>query len=89
MNDQQILEFIHHLDRQVSKERAVAKLRSFGEVALYANREGYLRLGIELLKCAYKETYPEADLNYLFGRDSDFSIDHLTIDEEQFNFISS
>jgi hypothetical protein len=89
MNDKEILEFIQNLDHQVSKENAVAKFRSFGEVALYANREGYLRLGIELLKCAYKETYPEADLSYLFGRESEFGIDHLTVDEEQFNFVSS
>lgn len=89
MNDEQILKFVEELDRTVSKEHAIAKFRAFGEVALYANKEGYLRLGIELLKCAFEETYPDADLNYLFERNSDFGIEHLTITEEQFNSISS
>ena len=88
MNDREIVEFIHSLDRQVPKEEAIAKFRGFGEVALYANKQGYLRLGIELLKCAFEETYPEADLNYLFGKDSDFGIEHLTVDEEQFKLMT-
>ena len=62
---------------------------TFGEVALYANKEGYLRMGLELMKCAFKETHLEADLNYLFNKDSEFGIDHLTRTKEQLEFLSS
>jgi hypothetical protein len=89
MNESEILEFIRLLDKQVSKDVAIAKFKAFGEVALYANREGYLRMGIELLKCAFNETSREADLSYLFTKDSDFGIDHLATNEDQLNFFAS
>ena len=89
MNDSEILEFIKLLDKQVSKDHAIAKFKTFGEVALYANRDGYLRMGIELLKCAFEETCREAELSYMFVQDSDFGIDHLAIDEDQLQFLSS
>ena len=89
MNDKDIIRFIRNLENEVSKKNAEAKLVSFGEVALYANKEGYLRMALELMKCAFDETYPEADLNYLFGSDSDFGIEHLTIDKEQLKLITS
>ncbi|GAB5478839.1 MAG: hypothetical protein Marn2KO_23060 [Marinobacter nauticus] len=51
--------------------------------------DGFLRMGLELLKCAFEETYPDADLNYLFDKKSDFGIEHLAIDELQFEFLTS
>jgi hypothetical protein len=89
MDDQDIIEFIRSLEKMVAKENAEAQFVGFGEVALYANKSGYLRLSLELMKCAFEETYPEADLNYLFNEDSDFSIDHLTTNKEQLKFLST
>lgn len=89
MEDKAIIEFIRSLEKQISKEGAEAKFVGFGEVALYANKEGYLRMALELMKCAFEETYPEANLNYLFGQESDFGIEHLTIDKDQLRLITS
>jgi len=89
MTDTEIIDFIRKLDAQVSRDGAEATFKSFGEVALYANKQGYLRMGLELLKCAFEETYPDADLNYLFDKKSDFGIEHLAIDELQFEFVTS
>jgi hypothetical protein len=86
MNDNEIINFIKELEEYVPKEGAEAIFVAFGEVAFYANKSGYLRMSIELMKCAFEETYPEADLNYLFGKDSEFGIDHLTINKEQLDF---
>ena len=89
MEDKAIINFIRALEIHIPKEGAEAKFVGFGEVALYANKEGYLRMAVELMKCAFNETYPEADLNYLFGKDSDFGIEHLTTDKEQLEFLIS
>lgn len=88
MKDSEIIKFIRTLEPQVPKEKAEAQLVSFGEVALYANKEGYIRMALELLKCAFKETHQEADLTYLFGKKSDFSIDHLATTKDELDFYS-
>lgn len=46
-------------------------------------------MALELMKCAFEGTYPEADLNYLFSSVSDFGIEHLTVDKEQLKIVSS
>ena len=46
-------------------------------------------MAIELMKCGFDETYSEADLSYLFSKDSDFEIDHLANSKERLKFISS
>jgi len=89
MKDKDIIEFIKKLDSETSKECVEAELRAFGEVALYANKEGYLRMGLELIKCAFDETAQEADLNYLFTEKSEFGIEHLTRTKEELDIISS
>jgi len=86
MTDSEILEIIRRLDSQFSKEGAEAELSSFGEGALYANRDGYIRMAIELMKCAFDETRSEADLNYIFTKNSEFGIDHLASTRDEFEF---
>ncbi len=86
MTDSEIVEIIRRLDSQFSKEGAEAELASFGEVALYANRDGYMRMAIELMKCAFEETRSEADLNYVFTENSEFGIDHLASTRDDFDF---
>jgi hypothetical protein len=88
MNDDEILNLIQRIEESTPKEIAVAKFRNYGEVALYANREGYLRIAVEMLKCALTDPIP-ADLHYLFNADSDFGIDQLTTTEKQLAFVST
>lgn len=87
MSDDEILKVIQRIEDSTPKTNAVAKFRSYGEVALYANREGYLRIAVEMLKCALGN-HVSADLHYLFNEDSDFGIDQLTTSEEQLAFFS-
>lgn len=86
MTDQEIIDMIKTLERSVSKEGAEAAFLGFGEVALYANKQGYLRMTLELMKCACDETYLDADMNYLFGKDSDFGIEHFVRDQKELDF---
>ena len=86
MNDSEIVEIIRRLEPQFSKEDAEAEFSSFGEVALYANRDGYMRMAIELMKCAVEEIRSEADLNYIFTKNSEFGIDHLASTRDDFDF---
>jgi hypothetical protein len=88
MNDTEIKELIRKLDASVSKEGATASFRAFGETAVLANRTGYLRLGIEFLKRAYDETNDHSTLDYLISKDSDFSIDHFTTTQHEYDFVS-
>ncbi len=89
MKDKEIIEFIRNLEKQIPSQDAEAEFVSFGEVALYANKEGYLRMGLELMKCAFEETHLEADLNYIFNKNSEFGIEHLARTKEQLEFFSS
>lgn len=87
MSDDEILKMIDRIEAAIPKSGAIAKFRSYGKVALYANREGYLRIAVEMLKCALKDAV-DTDLHYLFNEDSDFGIDQLAKTEEQFVFFS-
>lgn len=86
MDDQQIADIIHHLEKAYDKQKSTAKFKSFGEVALYANKDGYLQMAIEMLKCAIGNN---GDLHSLFNQDSDFGIDFMTLTEEELKFYSS
>jgi hypothetical protein len=88
MRDQEVIEFIRALETSVPKDGAEARFISSGEVTLYANKEGYLRMALELMKCAFKETNSEADLNYIFDKESEFGIDNLAFDKEQLDFFT-
>ena len=85
MNNKQILALAQQLE-QLSEGKPTASLRAFGEVALHANRAGYLHLAAAMLRCASGE---QADIAALFAQDSEFAIDHLTLTPEQFNNVSS
>lgn len=89
MTDDEIRGFISKLDSKVSKEEAEVIFRSFGETAICANREGYLRLGIEFLRCALDGTHPAPDIDYMVSAESDFGIDHFTSTREELEFVSS
>lgn len=85
MKDNEILNLIKQIEALISNDVAIAKFRSFGEVALYANRDGYLTIAAEILKSAINES---ASLNTLFNQDSDFGIDFLVSSEEELDFLS-
>ena len=88
MNNEQILALAQQFEQLSEGEAAspTASLRAFGEVALYANRAGYLHLAAAMLRCASGE---QADIAALFAQGSEFAIDHLTLTREQFDSISS
>lgn len=88
MNDERIQKIIRELEILVPKENGDAEFATFGEVALYASKEAFLRLGMEFLKKAYDDSNT-IDINYLFSENSDFFIDHLTKDKGFFDSISS
>src|SRR5437879_942673 len=89
--EQRIKEIIAELDALLPKEGALAGLpwrRGFASTGLRANKRGFLRLGIELIKAAYapgikqKDSTAEiidADLDYL--QEFDQSIPVLVRDE--------
>lgn len=85
MTDQEILEVIRRIEASILEEEAIAKFRSFGEVALYANQQGYLKIAVEMLKRAIGQP---ADLHSLFSQDSDFEIDFLVNSEDELDFLS-
>ncbi len=89
MTDLELICLIKHLDSILPSEGAVVKTAAFGEVALYANKMGYLRLGIELMKYAFKETNDGTGVSHLFSTDSDPILDWLTTSEEEFKSITS
>ena len=88
MSNEQTLALAQQLEHLSESELSLptASLRAFGEVALYANRAGYLRLAAAMLRCASGE---QADIGALFAQDSDFAIDHLTLTPQQFDSVSS
>ena len=89
MTDSEIKEFIVRLDSATPKEAAEVMFQAFGETAVYANRAGYLRLGIEFLKCAMTGTDEFPNIDYMISADSEFSIDHFTGSREELDSISS
>ncbi|KHF76289.1 hypothetical protein PJ15_3043 [Acinetobacter sp. neg1] len=85
MTDQEVLEVIRRIEASILEDEAIAKFRSFGEVALYANQQGYLKIAVEMLKRAIGQP---ADLHSLFSQDSDFEIDFLVNSEDELDFLS-
>lgn len=57
MDEEKIKKLISGLDESVSKEGAAVQFNAYGggpdESYIQANKQGYLRLGIEILKAAY------------------------------------
>ena len=86
-NQNRIIELIKELDLLVSKEEARVKFASFGEVAMYATNNGYLRFGLELMKVPLTENPSEIYLDYLMDPESDIFIDHIETDEDWFDKI--
>ena len=86
MRVDEIRVLIKQIEELISDDVAIAKFRDFGEVALYANREGYLTIAAAMLKCAIREP---TDLHNLFNQDSEFGIDFLVTSEEEFDFVST
>ncbi|SHG63408.1 hypothetical protein [Massilia sp. CF038] len=87
MTDENIAAALDTIERSISVETAIARFRAYGEVALYANKNGYLVLAAQMLRCALGRT-SDADVSQLFTGESDFSIDHFASSEEQLDFFS-
>jgi hypothetical protein len=83
MKDAEIQERIAALDALVSREGALVRLDQYGggpdESRITANKAGYLRLGIEILKGAYlayeREPQVPIDIGYLTADDSTVAFD--------------
>ncbi len=83
MDDQQLQVVIDQLDHAVARDAARVKLQQYGggphECHMVANREGYHRLGVEMLKAATARTVGDGaqrdtipvDLDYLLVEDDD------------------
>lgn len=68
MNDDELQRIIEQLDEQIPTEGAFIQFRLMGtEYGLSANRLGYLRLGVEMLRAASlpTEKLPDADVELL------------------------
>ena len=89
MTDKNIQEIISKLDQQIPKEDAEVIFAAYGETAAYANKQGYLRLGIEFLKMAYSDSDGVGVLDYMMADQSDFTFDHLTKHKDTLEFLSS
>ncbi len=81
--ESKLRQIIENLDQSVSKEGAFVRITNYGggvsENRIIANRNGYLRLGIEFLKAAFaekhylQEKFPnmiDVDLDYLLKHSS-------------------
>ena len=86
MTDEQLRSLALQIEQLAMAQPPVASLRAFGEVALYANRAGYLQLAAAMLRCAAGE---HADISELFAPDSEFAIDHLALSPAEFDQLSS
>lgn len=82
MDDVEIQDRIAALDALVPKEGALVRLDQYGggpdESRITANKTGYLRLGIEILKGAYLPAENQCipiDIGYLTSEDSDVGFD--------------
>ncbi len=98
LNDPKIKKLIETLDSKIPRENATVKLVQYGggpdESQIIANKAGYLRLGVELLKAAFAKQSDdskdpndiETSIDYLITDDSDISFDWFKrtekIDEE-------
>jgi hypothetical protein len=92
MNDRRIAELVAELESAVPKEGAAVLLQQYGggpdESRIVANQNGYLRFGIELLKCGLTtQTTSGAarraalDLRYLMSEQSDVGFDEFELSE--------
>jgi hypothetical protein len=71
-DESRLRQIIENLEQSVSKEGAYVKITLYGgglsETKIVANRNGYLRLGIEFLKAAFAENIIDIDLDYLLKK---------------------
>lgn len=84
---EQIEKMVADLDAAVPREGAVVQLSQYGGVPLesqiIANRDGYLRLGIELMRAAFAPPMPrtkaeiDLDLRYMMTYDSNVNFDRF------------
>ena len=91
IKDEDIINFIDSIDGMVPKQPSEITFKTFGEVAVYGSKEGYLRLAIDFLKCAFPEKYDkhtEIDFSYLDKNDSDISIEWVTHTRKELDEIS-
>lgn len=92
MNSDEIVAIVDRLDESVPKENAKVRLHQYGadgdDGQIVATRNGYLRLGIELLKAGMAPTAAEnsgmidVDFQYLIDVDSSVSFSTFEIVEE-------
>lgn len=85
MDDARLQSLIAELDAAVPRDEARVKIRQYGggpdECEMVANKPGYLRLGVEMLKAAYAPTLAgnqpdtiEVDVDYLLIEDDSDAI---------------
>ena len=86
--DEEIKEQVYKLDELISKHDATVAFSAFGETAVYANKSGYLRLGIELMKRAYEGRADGDAIEYLMDHNTEFNIDYLETDRSNFDKLS-
>lgn len=89
MTDAEIHAIVGKLDRELPKDKAVVVMKMYGggpdESQIIATRNGYLRLGVELLKAAIAAKGDKGvpcDLSYLMHEDSDVGFDHFERPDE-------
>lgn len=96
LDEERIKKLIDELDGSVSKDGAAVQFNMYGgghdESFIQANKQGYLRLGIEFLKAAYSskvkakekenQNIIETDINYLTTNDSEIRFDWLELKED-------
>ena len=86
MTEAELVAAIGNLDEAIPRDHAVVKFHQYGggpdESQIIANRDGYLRLGVEFLKAGLTATghkdqpnAVEVDLDYLTARDSSINFD--------------
>jgi hypothetical protein len=89
MNKGKIRDLVYQLDKVIPKDEAEVEFATFGETAMFATENGYLRLGVELMKRAFEGRDDGECIEYLMSESSDFCFDWLETDKEHFDFIKS
>jgi hypothetical protein len=85
-NEEGVRRLVEDLDRAVPRDGAKVRLKQYGggpdESKIVANRLGYLRLGLELMKGAFAQpkkaddpSLVDVDIRYLLTRDSMMDLD--------------
>ena len=88
-NQEKIAQLVNELEELVLIDNPKVKFASFGEVAMLGNPNGYLRLGLELMKVGAFQNPSTINLDYLMDPESDFFIDHIETDEDWFNKLTT